>query len=56
LHELTQQINYICFLEITDKISTEVSYKEIHAVWTQLERQKKLLDRTRFREINPVAE
>lgn len=44
LQKLTQQVNYICFLEMTGQISPDVSYKEIHAVWTKLEQQKKLLD------------
>lgn len=44
LQELTQQVNYICFLEMTGKISPDISYKEIHAVWTNMEQQKKLLD------------
>lgn len=48
LQELTQQVNYICFLERTGKISSDVSYKEIHTVWTKLEQQKKLLDLSNF--------
>jgi len=48
LQELTQQVNYICFLEITGKIAPEVSYQEIHEVWTKLEQQKQLLDISNF--------
>lgn len=48
LQKLTQQVNYICFLEMTGKISPDVSYKEIHEVWTKLEQQKQLLDISNF--------
>jgi|GEM_PF-383446 len=43
LQEFAQQVNIICSLETSGKISTEDAYKKIKALWKQLKRSKQEL-------------
>ena len=43
LQEFAQQVSYICILETAGKVSPEVAYQKIHALWKQLKRSKKQL-------------
>lgn len=44
LQEFAQQVNFICNLETSGKLSPEESYKKIKRLWKQLKRSKKQLD------------
>jgi hypothetical protein len=43
LQEFSQKVSYICCLQTGGKISPEVAYQEIRALWKQLKRAKQQL-------------
>lgn len=43
LQEFAQRVSYICNLETAGKLTSEESYKQIHALWKDLKRTKKQL-------------
>lgn len=43
LQEFSQRIGYICALETNGKLSSEEAYRQIKALWDQLEQSKRQL-------------
>ena len=44
LQEFTQKINYITSLQIAGKVTPEEAYKQIHALYKQLDKSKNTLN------------